>query len=66
MNEVISTTINYGITELNLSTIVALTKPGNTSSIRLLEKNRFILDKDFTLVEKEKASDYSVYYLTKK
>jgi ribosomal-protein-alanine N-acetyltransferase len=65
MNEVISATIHYGFTALNLTTIVALTKPGNTSSIRLLEKNRFVSDKDFVHIKKEEASDYAVYYLNK-
>ncbi len=64
MNEVISATINYGFTELNLATIIALTKPDNKNSISLLTKNNFLLDKDFELVNREETADYAVYYLT--
>jgi [ribosomal protein S5]-alanine N-acetyltransferase len=66
MNEVIATTINYGFTELNLRTIIALTKPENKNSISLLTKNNFLLDKDFELVNREETADYAVYYLTNK
>jgi ribosomal-protein-alanine N-acetyltransferase len=66
MNEVISTTINYGFTELNLKTIIALTKPANKNSINLLTKNNFLLDKDFEFANREETADYAVYYLTNK
>lgn len=65
MHEAISTVINYGFKEMKLNKLVALTKPGNLNSVRLLKKNDFILDTFFDFVSKSEASDYAVYFLNK-
>jgi ribosomal-protein-alanine N-acetyltransferase len=65
MNEAISRVINYGFSVLNVRTIIALTKPGNLDSVRLLTKNNFSLDKDFELFKKEDAADFAVFYVKK-
>jgi ribosomal-protein-alanine N-acetyltransferase len=64
MNEAISTVINYGFKEMNLKTLVALTKPGNLNSVKLLKRNNFTLDMYFDIVRREDASDFAVYFMT--
>jgi RimJ/RimL family protein N-acetyltransferase len=44
MNEAVERVINYGFNEIGLTTIVAYTHKGNSSSSRLLEKNNFTID----------------------
>jgi len=50
---------------LNLTTIIALTKPGNKNSISLLTKKNFLPDKDFEIVALEEIADFAVYYVKK-
>ncbi len=42
MQEVLSVVINYGFKEMKLHTIEADVDPRNVSSIRLLERNKFV------------------------
>lgn len=44
MNEAMQRVIGYALNPLQLQTIEAYTQPGNTKSIRLLEKNNFSYD----------------------
>lgn len=46
MGEAIKSVINFGFKELQLNTIEAYTSKYNKGSIRLLNKNRFILQKE--------------------
>jgi ribosomal-protein-alanine N-acetyltransferase len=63
MNEAMECIINYGFTEIGLTTIVANTHKDNNSSARLLKKNNFRIDEDR---KDNEDINYIVYSLTKK
>ena len=46
MNEALKKVIGFGFNELDLTTIEAFTSKYNNGSIRLLEKNQFVLQKE--------------------
>ena len=46
MNEALKSVVSFGFNELKLNTIEAFTSKHNNGSIRLLEKNHFMLQKD--------------------
>ena len=48
MQEAIIAVINYGFQHMKLQSIEALPSPSNTKSIKLLERNHFIKDSNFT------------------
>lgn len=63
MQEAISKVIDYGFSELKLSVITGLTNPANLPSIKVLERNNFLWDENYTWVNKEDAEDLFVFYL---
>ena len=63
MQEALHTVIEFGFAKMKLAVILALTKPANKASEKLLIKNSFIPDEDYRYVSKENANEYLVYYL---
>ncbi len=49
---------------MQLAVILALTKPANKASEKLLVKISFRLDEDYSYMSQENAKDYLVYYRT--
>ncbi len=66
MQEAVATVINFAFNTLNFSIITAVTLPENISSIKLLAKQGFILDKDFAFVANEDLNGCVGYYLKNK
>lgn len=62
MQEALKAVIKFGLTEMRLNVIIALTKAGNSRSINLLQKNGFLPDDKNEFVSKEEAGDLLVYY----
>jgi [ribosomal protein S5]-alanine N-acetyltransferase len=62
MQEAIPEVLKYGFERMLLRTITALPMPGNTRSIRVLEKNNFQVDNDNEYVSKEDAGGLVVYF----
>lgn len=65
MQEAIATVINFGFEQMHLETITALPEAGNSPSIRVLTKHKFIPDEENQIVSKEDADGLAVYYITK-
>ena len=63
MQEALAKVIEFGFTSMKLSVITGLTKPENNSSVKLLLKNYFQLDKENKYVSKEEAGGLAVYFL---
>ncbi len=63
MQETIAKVIDYSFSELKLSVITGLTNPANLLSIKVLERNNFLRDENYTWVNKEDAEDLVVFYL---
>ena len=63
MQEALHTVIEFGFAKMKLAVILALTKPANKASEKLLVKNSFTLDEEHRYVSKENANEYLVYYL---
>ena len=68
MNEAIARVIDYGFDNMKLHSIQADTHPDNSRSIKLLEKNGFVLEGRFRESEyfNGKFSDRTVYSLLKR
>lgn len=65
MSEAIAETTRYGMDEIGLKIIAALTHPDNEASIKLLKQNGFILDEINEIVSKEDADGLAVFVLLK-
>ncbi|HNR17420.1 MAG TPA: GNAT family N-acetyltransferase [Chitinophagaceae bacterium] len=63
MQEAIAKVIDYSFSELKLSVVTGLTNPANLLSIKVLERNNFLRDENYTWVNKEDAEDLFVFYL---
>ncbi len=63
MQEAVQKVKEFGFAVLKLSVITALTKAENRSSVNVLLKNKFQLDKSNQFVSKEAADELEVYYL---
>jgi len=61
MQEAIETVIQYGFQNLNLQLLKAELYPANIKSVKLLEKNKFIIDTN----PEEQVEDMIVYVLKK-
>ena len=61
MNEAMQTVIDYALNTLQLQTIEAYTQPGNTKSIRLLEKNNF----SYNLASKDSHLNREIHFVLK-
>lgn len=64
MQEALQQVIQFGFDRMKLSVILALTKPANKASEKLLIKNSFRLDEDYKYMSRENAKDYLVYFRT--
>jgi len=64
MQEALQQVIQFGFNTMQLAVILALTKPANKASEKLLVKNSFRLDEDYSYMSLENAKDYLVYYRT--
>ena len=64
MQEALQQVIQFGFDTMQLDLILALTKPANKASEKLLVKNSFLLDEDYRYMSRENAKDYLVYYRT--
>lgn len=63
MEEAFKKVLEFGLRSMKLKTIVAITHPANKRSIRLLEKNHFLLDSQRSFITEEDSQDESPYYL---
>ncbi len=66
MQEAVTAVINFAFNTLHFSIITAVTLPENISSIKLLVKQGFLLDKDFAFVANEDLNGCAGYYLKNK
>jgi ribosomal-protein-alanine N-acetyltransferase len=66
MQEALSIVLNFVFEEIKLKLILAFVKPGNLSSIKILQRNNFLLDENYTYVSKESSGNYLIYYLDSK
>jgi ribosomal-protein-alanine N-acetyltransferase len=64
MQEALVEVTRYGFEIIGLKTILAMVHPKNQASIKLLERNGFVLDGDHKLVSKENAGAERVYFLS--
>lgn len=64
MQEALQRVVQFGFDTLQLALILALTKPANKASEKLLVKNAFRRDEDHTYMSSENAKNYLVYYRT--
>lgn len=64
MSEAIKMIIKFAFEMIQVKIITALPKAENIKSIRLLEKNNFVLDNAFKIANELDAEGYSVYYLS--
>lgn len=63
MQEAFKKVLEFGLRSLKLKTIIAITHPANTRSVKLLEKNYFLPDKDYVHVSEQDAGCETPYYL---
>jgi ribosomal-protein-alanine N-acetyltransferase len=64
MQEAITHVITFGFREMKLKTITAISSIGNNKSIKLLEKNKFILDTTNKFLKEEERGTLLAYYLS--
>jgi RimJ/RimL family protein N-acetyltransferase len=62
MQEAFTKILDYGFMTLGFKIITGLTHPSNMKSIRLLERNHFLLDDSFKYVSEEDAGGMLIFY----